>query len=90
MKGRKRYSIKKASKIFRHNHETKITKPQAWLFLFRKRTEFSNSNAEGDGNKWIFKGELSASKTYTLTIDDNNVKDKYKAYTAKYAIEKVV
>jgi hypothetical protein len=60
------------------------------LFLFVMCIVFSNSNTEGDGNKWIFKGELSASETYTLTIDGNTVKDKYKAYTAKYAIEKVV
>ncbi|MBQ7292428.1 MAG: hypothetical protein IJW79_01670, partial [Clostridia bacterium] len=55
-----------------------------WSFLEAVSLKDSNGEevegswyAEGNGNKWIFAGELSSSETYTLTIADNTVKDKY-------------
>jgi len=55
-----------------------------WSFLEAVSLKDSNGEevegswyAEGNGNKWIFAGKLSSSETYTLTIADNTVKDKY-------------
>ena len=61
-----------------------------WSFLEAVSLKDSNGTevegswyAEGNGNKWIFDGKLSSSETYTLTIADNTVKDKYGRAVAK-------
>ena len=55
-----------------------------WSFLKAVTLEDANGNAiegtwyaEGNGNKWIFDGKLVDGTSYTLTVADNAVSDKY-------------
>lgn len=55
-----------------------------WSFIEAVKVEDSSGNevkgswyAQGNGNKWIFDGKLSEGATYTLTVADGKVSDKY-------------
>jgi len=55
-----------------------------WSFLDAVKVEDASGNevegswyAQGNGNKWIFDGKLAEGETYTLTVADNKVSDKY-------------
>ena len=55
-----------------------------WTFLDAVSLKDSNGNevagewyAEGNGNRWVFGGKLTEGESYTLSVADNTVKDKY-------------